>query len=154
MLQRNETFCEGPLSGKFGFVLLRSNSLVGLYINLAFRYTAMDVQRVMGIPEIGSITGRNSGTTQRRKVVEVKLVDCLHLVYTRLELDDSLAREQNRAIGALMASRTGHRRKITISPHPKPALSLEESEARAPLGDLEIKSVNALKLAGEKASQT
>jgi conserved oligomeric Golgi complex subunit 3 len=53
-----------------------------------------------------------------------------------------------------MASRTGHRRgatPITISPHPKPTLSLEEWEARAPLGDLEIKSVNALKLAGEKA---
>jgi hypothetical protein len=38
----------------------------------------MDVQRVMCIPEIGSITGRNSGTTQRRKVVEVKFVDGLH----------------------------------------------------------------------------
>jgi len=51
-------------------------------------------------------------------------------------------------------SRTGHRRgatPATLSPHPKPALSLEEWEARAPLGDLEIKSVNALKLAAEKA---
>ena len=53
----------------------------------------------------------------------------------------------------MASSRTGHRRgatPATLSPHPKPALSLEEWEARAPLGDLEIKSVNALKLAGEK----
>jgi hypothetical protein len=54
----------------------------------------------------------------------------------------------------MASSRTGHRRgatPATLSPHPKPALSLEEWEARAPLGDLEIKSVNALKLAAEKA---
>ena len=38
----------------------------------------MDVQRVMGIPEIGSITGRNSGTTQQHKVMEVKFMDDLH----------------------------------------------------------------------------
>ena len=53
----------------------------------------------------------------------------------------------------MASSRAAHRRgttSTTLSPHPKPALSLEEWEARAPLGDLEIKSVNALKLAGEK----
>jgi hypothetical protein len=55
----------------------------------------------------------------------------------------------------MASSRKGHRRgatPATLSPHPKPALSLEEWEAtgRAPLGDLKIKSVNALKLAAEK----
>jgi conserved oligomeric Golgi complex subunit 3 len=53
----------------------------------------------------------------------------------------------------MTSNRVGHRRggaPTTLSPHPKPALSVEEWEARAPLGDLEIKSVNALKSAGEK----
>ena len=53
----------------------------------------------------------------------------------------------------MTSNRVGHRRggaPTTLSLHPKSALSVEEWEARAPLGDLEIKSVNALKLAGEK----
>ncbi|TFK53805.1 Sec34-domain-containing protein [Heliocybe sulcata] len=36
------------------------------------------------------------------------------------------------------------------SPHPKPVITLEEWEAKAPLGDLEIKSVNAIKAASER----
>lgn len=53
----------------------------------------------------------------------------------------------------MASARPGHRRggaPTAPSPHPKPALSVEEWESRAPLGDLEIKSVNVLKTAGEK----
>ncbi|EPQ56850.1 Sec34-domain-containing protein [Gloeophyllum trabeum ATCC 11539] len=36
------------------------------------------------------------------------------------------------------------------SPHPKPTITLEEWEAKAPLGELELKSVNAVKAACER----
>ncbi|KZT22200.1 Sec34-domain-containing protein [Neolentinus lepideus HHB14362 ss-1] len=40
---------------------------------------------------------------------------------------------------------------VTVpSPHPKAVISLEEWEAKAPLGELEIKSVNAIKTASER----
>jgi hypothetical protein len=49
--------------------------------------------------------------------------------------------------------RQGHQRRgvpPALSSHPKPAtISLEEWEAKAPLGDLEIKSIDALKVASE-----
>ncbi|KAG6856297.1 hypothetical protein H0H87_005710 [Tephrocybe sp. NHM501043] len=37
-----------------------------------------------------------------------------------------------------------------LAPQPKPTISVEEWEARAPLGDLEIKSIAAIKLASEQ----
>lgn len=39
-----------------------------------------------------------------------------------------------------------------LTPQPKPAITLEEWEARAPLGDVEARSVNLLKEASEKAA--
>ena len=52
----------------------------------------------------------------------------------------------------MSSGRAAHRRvgtPSTLLPNPKPALSLEEWEARAPLGDIEIKSINAIKSASE-----
>ncbi|KZT04128.1 Sec34-domain-containing protein [Laetiporus sulphureus 93-53] len=39
----------------------------------------------------------------------------------------------------------------SLTPHPKPTISVEEWEARAPLGELEMRSVNLVKAASEKA---
>lgn len=44
------------------------------------------------------------------------------------------------------------RRPTTLSaPPPKPTLSMEEWEAKAPLGELEARSVNLLKAASERS---
>ncbi|KAI0088101.1 Sec34-domain-containing protein [Irpex rosettiformis] len=40
----------------------------------------------------------------------------------------------------------------TVAPHPKPALSLEEWESRAPLGELETRSVSLLKAVSERST--
>ncbi|KDQ55621.1 hypothetical protein JAAARDRAFT_59617 [Jaapia argillacea MUCL 33604] len=39
----------------------------------------------------------------------------------------------------------------SMSPHPKPVISVEEWESKAPLDDLQLRSVNIIKLAGERA---
>ena len=39
-----------------------------------------------------------------------------------------------------------------LTPQPKPVITLEEWEAKAPLGDIEARSVNLLKEASEKAA--
>jgi hypothetical protein len=39
---------------------------------------------------------------------------------------------------------------ITPTPHPKQVISVEEWEVKAPLGEVEIKSVNLVKAASEK----
>lgn len=39
---------------------------------------------------------------------------------------------------------------VVLTPHPKPMISVEEWEAKAPLGELEIRSINVMKLAGER----
>ncbi|KAF8149366.1 Sec34-like family-domain-containing protein [Crassisporium funariophilum] len=39
---------------------------------------------------------------------------------------------------------------ISLTPQPKPTISLEEWEAKAPLGDLQIRSINAIKASTEK----
>ncbi|KAL1752519.1 Sec34-like family-domain-containing protein [Schizophyllum commune] len=52
-----------------------------------------------------------------------------------------------------MASRTSSRRgtpAISLTPKPKPNISVEEWEAKAPLGDIEVRSVNAVKSASER----
>jgi conserved oligomeric Golgi complex subunit 3 len=52
----------------------------------------------------------------------------------------------------MASTRQGQRRVVppTLSPHTKPPISVEEWESKAPLGELETKSVNTLKVASEK----
>lgn len=40
----------------------------------------------------------------------------------------------------------------TLTPHPKPVISVEEWEASAPIGDIEVKSVNRVQAASERAA--
>ena len=39
---------------------------------------------------------------------------------------------------------------LSLTPQPKPTISVEEWEAKAPLSDLHLRSINAIKLASEK----
>lgn len=48
------------------------------------------------------------------------------------------------------AQRRGAPPVISLTPQPRPALSVEDWEAKAPLGDLETRSVAVLKIASEK----
>ena len=53
-----------------------------------------------------------------------------------------------------MSSRTSRRvgapASLPLTPQPKPTISVEEWEAKAPLSDLHLRSINAIKLASEK----
>ena len=46
-------------------------------------------------------------------------------------------------------SRVAQRPVLAPSPHPKPALGVEEWDSKAPLGDVQVQSVNGLKKACE-----
>ena len=53
----------------------------------------------------------------------------------------------------MTSNRVPHRRVVTpssINPHPKQIISLEEWESITPLGEIQLKSINALKSATEK----
>ena len=39
---------------------------------------------------------------------------------------------------------------LSLTPHPKPTISVEEWEAKAPLSDLQLRSINTIKVASEK----
>jgi len=55
----------------------------------------------------------------------------------------------------MSSGRTAQRRGTTpihLSTHPKPVISVEDWEAKAPLGELETRSVSVIKAASEKAS--
>lgn len=54
-----------------------------------------------------------------------------------------------------MASGTAARRPpvhTSLSPHPKTVVSVEEWEAKAPLGDIETRSVSLIKAASERTA--
>lgn len=61
---------------------------------------------------------------------------------------------QSPIVRATMSSRPGRRggapAPLPLTPHPKPTISVEEWEAKAPLSDLHLRSINAIKLASEK----
>jgi hypothetical protein len=44
---------------------------------------------------------------------------------------------------------TSNANAMHLSPHPKPGISVEEWESKAPLGEIELRSIAAVKAAGE-----
>ena len=86
----------------------------------------------------------------RTHFVETALGSEIKYLLGNSESDSLLLKFGSRLTMSSRPSRRGRAPSLSLTPQPKPTISVEEWEAKAPLSDLHLRSINGIKIACEK----